>query len=563
MYLRTTRRKNKNGTVTEYYQLAHNERDPANNNTVAKIVYSFGRADQLDREALVRLCKSIARICDIKVIDPMADETGQNGLLPRDVTISHTVELGTVLTIEALWEWLEIGKILRQLMAKKKLTVPYDQALLAMVANRLCEPESKLGVWDRWLEKVYLPGCKELKLRQMYDAMDFLHDHMDEIEEAIFFRTANLLNLSVDLIFYDTTTASFAIDYEDEPDEDEGLRRYGHTKEGTWTPQVVVALAVTREGLPVKSWVLPGNTADVSTVEQVKSDLRGWQLGRALFVADSGMNSADNREELGRACGKYLLATRMATIAEVKNEVLSQPGRYTTVRDNLQAKEVIIGDGERRRRYILCYNPREAERQRKHREELVLMLEEELAGHRVKDAGAQWAIELLASRRYKKYLTVTEAGNLRIDRAAIKEAARYNGKWVLETNDDTISLEDAALGYRGLMVIERCFRALKRTQIKMTPMFHWAPRRIETHVKLCVLALLLERVAELACEKPWPQIRRTLAKLQATKFIARDHTFLQINEPGKSVRQTLKNLKIPFPKRVFGIEQIEKHSAIV
>ena len=80
---------------------------------MAKIVHSFGRADQLDREALIRLCKSIARICDIKIVDPMADETGQNGLLPRDVTISHTVELGTVLTIEALWERLEIGKILR------------------------------------------------------------------------------------------------------------------------------------------------------------------------------------------------------------------------------------------------------------------------------------------------------------------------------------------------------------------------------------------------------------------------------------------------------------------
>jgi transposase len=159
---------------------------------------------------------------------------------------------------------------------------------------------------------------------------------------------------------------------------------------------------------------------------------------------------------------------------------------------------------------------------------------------------------------------VTEVGKVRIDRAAIKEAARYDGKWVLETNDDTISLEDAALGgYRGLLVIERCFRALKRTQIKMMPMYHWAPRRIETHVKLCVLALLLERVAELACEKPWPQIRRTLAKLQATKFTARDHIFFQINEPEKSVRQMLRNLKIPFPKRVFGIEQVQKDSAIV
>jgi len=305
----------------------------------------------------------------------------------------------------------------------------------------------------------------------MYEAMDFLHKHIDAVEEAVFFQTADLFNLSVDLIFYDTTTASFAIDYEDDSEES-GLRQYGHSKEGTWTPQIVVALAVTREGLPVKSWVFPGNTADVSTVERIRRDLRGWKLGRALFVADSGMNSADNREELARACGKYLLATRMATVAEIKTEVLSQPGRYTEITDNLHAKEVVIGDGERRRRYILCYNPKEAERQRAHRDEIVRLLEEELASHRDRDASAQWAVELLASKRYKRYLTTTEAGKLRLDRAAITEAKRYDGKWVLETNDDTISLEDAALGYKGLLVIERCFRSLKRTQIQMMPMYH-------------------------------------------------------------------------------------------
>ncbi|MES0337885.1 MAG: transposase [Candidatus Magnetobacterium sp. LHC-1] len=103
-------------------------------------------------------------------------------------------------------------------------------------------------------------------------------------------------------MFYDTTTVSFSIDYED---DDGGLRKYGKSKDGGWSPQVVVALAVTREGLPVRSWVFPGNTADIKTVEQVKSDLKGWKLGRALFVADAGMNSEYNRQELAKACGKY------------------------------------------------------------------------------------------------------------------------------------------------------------------------------------------------------------------------------------------------------------------
>lgn len=228
MYLRTTKRKNKNGTVTEYLQLAHNERDPVTNTTVARIIHSFGRADQLNCDDLVRLARSIARVCGITIIDPAAGnvETGNGGGLPDNLEIIRTVEYGTLLAIQTLWERLGIGTTLRALLKKRKCSIAYDQALLAMTANRLCDPESKLGVWDRWLEKAYIPGCNGLKLRHMYEAMDFLHNHIEAVEEAVFFQTANLFNLSVDLIFYDTTTASFAIDYEDEADENSpGLRQ--------------------------------------------------------------------------------------------------------------------------------------------------------------------------------------------------------------------------------------------------------------------------------------------------------------------------------------------------
>ena len=485
MYLRTTRRKNKDGSVAQYYQLAHNERHPETGKPVAHIIHSFGRADELERAHLVRLCQSVARVCGLQVIDPMAESDGmalQNATgLPKDLRLIRTQSLGSVLVIEALWERLGIGRMFRHIGKTRDYRVPYERALLAMVANRLCEPESKLGVWDRWLEKVYLPSCDSLKLEHMYEAMDLLYEHGEEVEKQIFNQTANLFNLQVDLIFYDTTTASFCIDEEDSAD---AFRQFGYCKEGAWGPQVVVALAVTREGFPVKSWVFPGNTTDVNTVEKVRSDLRGWNLGRAIFVADSGMNSEENRLELSRACGKYLLATRMASVNEVKGEVLSRRGRYAVIKDNLHAKEVIVGDGERRRRYILCYNPREAERQRKHRERIVAFLEKELQSHRSRKATAQWAIDLLASQRYKRYLTMTKSNHIRLDRKSIREAEKYDGKWVLETNDDTIRVEDAACGYKGLMIIERCFRSLKRTQIKMTPMFHWLPRRIETHVKI-------------------------------------------------------------------------------
>jgi len=553
MYLRITKRTNKDGSVVEYFQLAHNERHPDTRKPVAKIIHNFGRVDQLDRQELVRLCQSIGRVCGLRFDDPLAitQDSAVPGCLPADMKIKQTLALGCPFVIDALWERLGLKKCFETIERAAGGRAQLERALLAMVANRLCMPDSKLGVWDRWLSTVYLPSCQDLKLRHMYEAMDLLHANIEEVEKTVFFNTANLFNLEVDLIFYDTTTASFHVDYEDDDtDPNTTLRKYGHAKEGNWAPQVVVALAVTRDGIPVRSWVLPGNTADVTTVTKVRADLRGWNLGRAMFVADSGMNSTDNRAELAKACGKYLLACRMASISEIKGEVLSKRGPYTTFKDNLQAKEVIVGDGERRRRYILCYNPREAERQAKHRQMIVEHLESELASHKEHSADTQWAIDLLASRRFKRYLRTTKGGQLHIDRGAVADAAKYDGKWVIETNDDTISLEDAACGYKSLMVIERCFRSLKRTQIKMTPMYHWASRRIETHVKICVLALQIERVAEISCGKSWYHIKRALETLQVTEFFDLKYRVLMRNEVTEEVVNILKSLKIKPPPRV-------------
>jgi len=257
MYLRTTKRKNKDGSVVTYYQLAHNVRHPETNQPTARVIHSFGRADQLDRQQLVRLCQSIARVCELNVTDPfhVSEPVIDTQLvdLPESLQLICTMELGTLLVIEALWERLGIGKTLREVAAQSGCQVPYERALLAMTANRLCEPESELGVWDRWLSKVYLPSCQQLKLQQMYEAMDLLQAHSERVEEAIFFQTASLLDLEVDLVFYDTTPVDFSIDMEDEETEDDrALRQYGRPRNGSWSVQMVVALAVTRQGLPVR-----------------------------------------------------------------------------------------------------------------------------------------------------------------------------------------------------------------------------------------------------------------------------------------------------------------------
>ena len=403
----------------------------------------------------------------------------------------------------------------------------------------------------------------------MYEAMDLLQKQSEQVSEAIFFQTASLLDMEVDLVFYDTTTMTFSIDTEDEDEqamEEEGteapsepLRQYGRPKDGGWSVQVVVALAVTREGLPVRSWVFPGDTTDVATVTKVKRDLKGWKLGRALFVGDAGFNSADNRQQLAKACGTYLLATRLNSVNEVNHEVLSRPGRYQIIRDNLHVKEVIVGDdGVRRRRYLLCYNPKEAKRQRIRRGEIVEQLIAELARHTNQTATAAWAIDLLASPRTKPYLTVVD-GQIQLDKPAIQRATRTDGKWVIQTNDDTLTPEDAALAYKSLAVIERCFRTLKTTQLKLSPVYHRLPRRIEAHVKICVIALLIERVIELRCGKPWAHIRHVLGTLQATEFHASSHLFFQRNQPSKQLKALLKKLQISLPDSVLAISP-QKHS---
>jgi Transposase len=236
--------------------------------------------------------------------------------------------------------------------------------------------------------------------------------------------------------------------------------------------------------------------------------------------------------------------------------MLSRPGRYRPIQDNLFAKEVIVGDGERRRRYIVCFNPHEAERQTNHRAQVIKALKAELARHKDPRATAKWAMELLTSGRYRRYLQVTDTGQVRLDPHAIRKAQRLDGKWVLLTNDDTLSIQDAALAYKSLMVIEGCFRSLKRGQSYLGPMYHRGPKRIEAHVKICVLALLIQRVVEHTLGESWFHLQHCLNRLQAIELRTATHRFFQRNEPTQELRDLFKKLDISMPKKVLAIQPL-------
>ena len=560
MYLRVTKRRNADGTEVRYYQLAENHRDPERGCAVAKVLYNFGRADQLDADLLRRLAASILRVVPDETVSSAAAIAAGDG----DLRIRDSWPYGGVYVLEQLWKELDIAAVLKGCAKDAGTEQPFERALFAMVANRALAPYSKLYCWEQWLrEEVYLPSGRALGLQHLYRAMDFLEAHKAEVEKAVYFKAADLMNADVDLIFYDTTSLHFEINDEDEALQTKDdrtylpLRKRGYSKNGRDdAPQIVVGLAVTRDGLPVRSWVFAGNTADVATVEKVKEDLRGWRLGRCVFVGDAGMTSEDNRRKLALGNGKYILGAKMRAGDEVTKEVLARQGRYHEVRDNLRVKEVIVGDGERRRRYVVCHNPDEAARQQAHRSKLVAQLEAEIATMTDSDRGhSKRVCALLTSSRYGRYLRETSGGKLRIDRAAVTDAKRYDGKWVITSNDDTLSVEDLALGYKQLLRVEQCWRQLK-SGLRMRPVRHWRPWRIQAHVTISVLALLLERVAEIRGGDTWRNLVAQLDTIKVVEYDRGETRVQQTSELREDPEALLVKLGVPPPPRLHAIGPI-------
>lgn len=560
MFLRETTRKNKNGSTVSYLQLAVSEWDKLRKRPVSRIVYSFGRTDEPKViERLRRLARGILSRCSP---DELVAER-------PDWQVVDAWPHGPVYVLEALWRRLGLAEIIRRHAGQSRLGFDVERALFAMVANRALAPSSKLYCWQQWLqEDVWIAGTRNLQLQHMYRALDFLEQHRLSLEKEIFFRVSDLLNLEVNLIFYDTTSLHFEIDEEDEGFGEQGEvrgsqaaggkkyaapRKRGYAKNGrSDVPQIVVGLAVTRDGLPVRHWIFPGNTVDVTTVKQVKKDLQGWRLGRCVFVGDAGMVSADNLERLALGGGKYITCMPVVCGGEVEREVLTMPGRYREVAPNLRVKEVIVGDGERRRRYVVCHNPEEERRQQRHRAKVLLELEAELAS--LQDSGdgdghSKRACELRASRRHGRYLRQLKSGHLKIDKAAVRRAEKRDGRFVVHSNDDTLSPEDLALGYKQLMRVEQAWRTLK-SSLKLRPVYHWAPHRIHAHVSLTVLALLLERVAEVACQDTWRNIRDDLSQVKLAQLSGPDGELWQVTSPRPAALNRLKSLKIPIPPEI-------------
>jgi hypothetical protein len=577
-------RRNKDGTAVRYLQLTHNEWDPATKTSRPKVLHSFGREDQLDRDAIKRLVASLTRL-----LDPASALRTSTGGGPAELAFTSSRPVGGTLVLDALWRRLGIDTVMARLLAGRKRDPRTERVLFALVANRALAPGSKLAAAGWVNRRAHIDGLAQTSDDACYRAMDWLLDIAPDLEREVFWQVATLLDHEVDLLFFDTTSTYFETDHPDDPvvrdargrpvpdpppatteggtepaagdtackdtaaedtaAEGVGFRTYGKSKDSRDDlPQVVIGMAVTRGGIPVRVWCWPGNTTDSALIRQAREDMRDWTLARVMWVADRGFSSAANRRELRRGGGHYIIGEKLRSGSAEATAALSRQGRYQHVRDNLQVKEVRIADDER---FVICFNPEQAERDAALREVMTGKLTTLIAGTDTltvtKRAELRGRISTMPG--LNRFLRVTPGGLLRIDKKKIASEANLDGKYLLRCSDPHLSAEDIALGYKQLLQVERGWRDMKTT-LELRPVYHRLEDRIRAHVILCWLALLLVRIVETTTGDTWPGLREDLQELHVGTFTGPAGTFRQRTELTTNQRDILGKLGIDAPKKV-------------
>jgi len=560
MYVRTTPRRNKDGSVVRYLQLAHNVWDPAKKRSRAEVLYNFGREDAESRAALERLAGSLSRFLS-SAPDPQQALFAGAG---EGFDFLGSRPLGGTFALDGLWRRLGIDTALRRLLKGRRRDERAERVLFALVASRALAPSSKLAA-SRWVcEDACIAGLAETTDDACYRAMDWLLEVQGELEREVFHAVASLLNLEVDLLFFDTTSTYFETDEADEPQPRNergeladvgdaarraGFRSYGHSKDHRPDlPQVVVGMAVTREGIPVRVWSWPGNTSDSALIRQVKEDLAGWTLSRIVWVADRGFTSQENRRFLRRGAEHYILGEKLRSGSAEAKAALARAGRYSELPGGLRVKEVRVAEHER---FVVCASAEAAERDAAVRARLVARLTEMIAGSDKLSPTRRAELRGVISTKpgLARYLRTTAGGLLRVDAAALEREEKLDGKYLLRSSDPALSAEDIALGYKQLLQVERGWRDMKQV-LELRPVYHRREDRIRAHVVLCWLALLLVRVAETTCEDTWPHLRRELEKLELGSFSGPAGRFRQRTEVTPAQRAILARLQLGDPPRL-------------
>jgi transposase len=468
----------------EYLQIVENRK--VGGKVRQRVVATIGRLDQLHAKGQVEtLIRSLSRYSE-KVLLVLSG---------RGHARTATKMIGPALIFERLWKELGIEKVIKGLVVARRFGFDVERAIFLTVMHRVFVSGSD-RFCDKWRRDYVIEGVGGLALHHLYRAMTFLGERSqdqrgatpfsprctkDVVEEEMFFERRDLFT-GLDMVFFDTTSLYF---------EGQGgvhLGQKGHSKDHRPDlNQMVIGVVIDNRGKPVCCEMWPGNTTDVKSLIPVTDRIRSrFQVGQFCVVADRGMISAKAVLELEKRELPYILGARMRRVNEIKDQVLSHPGRYREVRPEgerskdpspLKVKEVVIES----KRYIVCLNPRQARKDALDRQAIVESLQEKIQTN---------PKELIGNKGYRKYLKM-DRESVSIDQDKIDYEARFDGKWVLLTNTD-LSAEEVALKYKELWQVEQVFRDIKSI-LDTRPVYHQREENIRGHIFCSFLALVLKK----------------------------------------------------------------------
>ena len=518
MFIKLTRR-----GPNQYVQLVEAYRDAAGR-PKQRTVASLGRLDQINTDLN-------------SVISGLLRVTGQSPVAqPLDPTVSFEAarDFGDVWTLTELWNSLGFDR-LRQVFRRTRHAIDVETLIRVMVLNRLCDPDSKLGVL-RWLQTVTLPGVslESIDHQHLLRAMDALVEHKDAVDGVMVGLLRPLVDQDLAVVFYDMTTIRTAGLSEQEDD----VRLLGMSKEGVVARQVMLGVVQTAEGLPLYHEVFDGNTAEVTTLKGViQRIVKQFPIKRVIAVADRGLLSTDNLADLqtialpGGGGLEFILAVpgrRYGDFVELLEPIHCRQCADAT-------KEVLGETTWNKLRLIVAHDPLVAKEATAKRDTRIAQLQKQAAqwsgkldaqdtgkkarGRKLSDGGARARFYREVSEahlsRIVKVDLKSELFTYTIDERALTHARLMDGKLLLVTNTPDLTSQEVVKRYKSLADIERGFRVLK-SEIEIGPVYHRLPSRIRAHAAICFMALILYRVMRMRLRASDSQLspERALDKLR-------------------------------------------------
>ena len=523
----------------EYLYLVENAREGGRH--VQRVIKTLGRRDEVEASGLIDgLIASAARHSRRTIVL----SSFYRGALPE----LRRVSIGPNLVFGRLWAETGCRDVLTSLLADRRFGFDVERAVYLTVLHRLTVSGSDRHA-SEWRNGLRVPGAEGLGLDEAYKAMAWLGE-IDEhgrstaetVEEALYRHRQPLFG-AVSIAFFDTTTLWF------EGAGGESLGQRGHSKDYRGhLKQVVLGIVLDDADRPIASFLMPGNTADVTMLLPVVRRLRDrFDIARTCIVADRGMISAHTMAALEAEKVEYILGVRERTSRELRAEVIEDEGVSVPLLIPRQKGETELAVRETTiagRRYIICRNDEEARKNAEARAELIVGLERKLA---------QGDKALVANKGFRRFLKTPEGDGFVIDRAKVEADARFDGLFVLRTNTKISALQ-VVLRYRNLLAVEDAFKTAKAL-LATRPIFHKLDETIRGHVFCSFLALTLkteleQRIAALGRVGSWPQIVADLDSLTDTEIEYDGKRFIVRSAPRPAASLALRAAGVALPPTV-------------